>query len=114
LNQFPLTFGWYITGVAVYDDTGNNRLEGRDSDFFILHQGCIFHHLTSPVEVRRRYSKLADPNKRHIDLYKVFSKDIIKNGVFEGKYRTIDLEFVSQVLLRVGKYGKLNAGTKDI
>jgi DNA polymerase, archaea type len=21
-NQFPLTFGWYTTGVAVYDDTG--------------------------------------------------------------------------------------------
>src|SRR6188472_3709110 len=39
LNQFPLTFGWYTTGVAVYDDsTGRiHRIRGRDSDFFILH-----------------------------------------------------------------------------
>ena len=38
LNQFPLTFGWYTTGVTVYDDTGLNRVRGHDSDFFILHQ----------------------------------------------------------------------------
>src|SRR5215472_12246908 len=26
LNQFPLTFGWYTTGIAVYDDRGFNRV----------------------------------------------------------------------------------------
>jgi DNA polymerase elongation subunit (family B) len=114
LNQFPLTFGWYTTGIAVYDDTGHNRLEGRDSDFFILNQRCIFHHLASPIEVKRTYSRLVDPNKKHIDLCKVFSKPIIQNGVFEAKYRTADLDSVSQALLGVGKYGKLNAGFSDI
>jgi hypothetical protein len=34
LDQFPLTFGWYTTGVTLYDDTGLNRVRGRDSDFF--------------------------------------------------------------------------------
>ena len=36
LNQFPLTFGWYSTGVAVYEDTGSNRVRGCDSDFFCI------------------------------------------------------------------------------
>jgi DNA polymerase I len=113
LNQFPLTFGWYTTGIAVYDDVGL-RLKGRDSDFFVLHQRCIFYHLTSPVEVRKTYVQLVDSNKKHIDLNRVFSKPIIQNGVFEGRYRTTDLDSVSQALLGVGKYGKLNAGTSDI
>jgi DNA polymerase elongation subunit (family B) len=114
LNQFPLSFGWYTTGIAVYDGTGHNRLEGRDSDFFILNQRCMFHHLASPIEIKRTYCRLADPNKKHIDLYKVFDKTIIQNGVFQGKYRTTDLDSVSQALLGVGKYGKLNAGVVDI
>src|SRR5215469_13786794 len=87
LNQFPLTFGWYSTGVAVYDDTGLNRIRERDSDFFILHQRCIFHHLPSPIEIKKTYAQFADSNKKHIDLNKVFSKPIIQNGVFEGRYR---------------------------
>ena len=69
LNQFPLTFGWYTTGVTVYDDRGLNRVRGRDSDFFILHQRCIFHHLTSPIEVKKTYARLLDSNKKHIDLF---------------------------------------------
>ena len=114
LNQFPLTFGWYTTGVAVYDDKGIHRIKGRDSDFFVLHQRCMFYHLTSPIEVKKTYARLIDSNKKHIDLNKVFGKTIIQDGVFEGRYRTTDLDSVSQALLGVGKYGKLNAGTSDI
>jgi DNA polymerase elongation subunit (family B) len=57
---------------------------------------------------------LIGSNKKHIDLHNVFSKAIIQNGVFEGRYRTTDLDSVSQTLLGVGKYGKLTAGTSDI
>ncbi|MFY9871019.1 MAG: DNA polymerase domain-containing protein, partial [Candidatus Nitrosopolaris sp.] len=39
---------------------------------------------------------------------------IIQNGVFEGRYRTTDLDSVSQALLGIGKYGRLNAGISDI
>jgi DNA polymerase, archaea type len=114
LIQFPLTFGWYTTGVAVYDDAGINRISGRDSDFFVLHQRCIFYNLNSPIEVKKTYARLMDSNKKHIDLNKVFGKSIIQNGVFEGRYRTTDLDSISRALLRLGKYGKLNAGTSDI
>ena len=118
LNQFPLTFGWYTTGVAVDDDDDNtgglHRVRGRDSDFFILHQRCLLYHLKSPIELKETYARLADSNKKHIDLNKVFSKTIVQNGVFEGRYRTTDLDSVSQALLGVGKYGKLSAGTSDI
>lgn len=114
MNQIPLTFGWYTTGVAVYDDTGENRLRGRDSDFYVLHQRCLLYHLASPTEVKKTYCRLADLNKKHIDLNKVFDKAIIQGSVFEGKYRTTDLDSVSLALLGLGKYSKLNAGTTDI
>ena len=104
LNQFPLTFGWYTTGVAVCDDTGLNRIRGRDSDFFILHQRCIFYNLNSPIEVKKTYARLKDSNRKHIDLYKIYSKEIIKNGVFNKKYRTDRLDDVSNNLLGIGKY----------
>ena len=57
---------------------------------------------------------MVDSNKKHIDLNKVFDKAIIQDNVFEGRYRTTDLGSVSQALLGIGKYGKLNAGTSDI
>jgi DNA polymerase, archaea type len=121
LNQFPLTFGWYTTGVAVCDDTATGtrtaaglRARGRDSDLFILHQRCIFHQLSSPVEVKKTYTRLKDSNKKHIDLCRVFSKPIVQNNLFEGRYRTTGLDSVSHALLGMGKYGKLNAGTSDI
>ena len=74
----------------------------------------MLYHLKSPIELKETYARLADSNKKHIDLNKVFSKTIVQNGVFEGRYRTTDLDSVSQVLLEVGKYGKLSAGTSDI
>jgi DNA polymerase I len=103
LNQFALTFGWYTIGVAVFDDTGN-RIKGRDSDFFVLHQRCILYHITSPIEVKKTYARLVDSNKKHIDLNKIYSKEIIKNGVFNKRYRTDKLEDVAQGLLGIGKY----------
>jgi DNA polymerase elongation subunit (family B) len=113
LNQFPLTFGWYSTGVAVYDDQGN-RVRGRDSDLFILHQRCLLYGVQSPIELRKTYAQFKDKNKKHIDLFKVFEKPIIQNGVFEGRYRTTDLNTVSISLLHIGKYSDLNAGLVDI
>lgn len=53
-NQFTLTFGWYTTGVAVYDDKGN-RKEGRDSDFYILYQRCMYYNLDSPFDITDKY-----------------------------------------------------------
>jgi hypothetical protein len=113
LEQFPMTFGWYSTGVAVYD-AQRNRIRGRDSDLFILHQRCLLHGLQSPIELRKTYTRFRDMNRKHIDLVKVFEKPIIQNGVFEGRYRTTDLNTVTLSLLHVGKYTNLNAGLVDI
>jgi DNA polymerase, archaea type len=124
-NQFPLTFGWYTTGVAVYDDDNDNnnddynntglRIRGRDSDFFVLHQRCNLYGLKSPFEIKRTYVRLVDWEKRkHIDLHEVFSKSTIQDGVFEGKYRITGLDSVSQALLGIGKYAKLSTGAFDI
>jgi DNA polymerase, archaea type len=116
LNQFPLTFGWYSTGVVVYDEKTGQRVRGRDSDLFILHQRCLFHGLDSPVELspKKTYTRFKDCNKKHIDLYKVFEKNIVRKNLFDDRYRTTDLDSVSRALLGIGKYGKLNAGTINI
>jgi DNA polymerase elongation subunit (family B) len=114
LNQFPLTFGWYSTGVEVYDEMTGQRIKGRNSDLFTLHQRCIFHGLDSPVELKRTYARFKDPNKKHIDLCKIFENPTVQTNLFDGKYRATDLDSVSRALLGIGKYGKLNAGTDDI
>ncbi|MGB8938027.1 MAG: hypothetical protein WCC17_23300 [Candidatus Nitrosopolaris sp.] len=43
---------------------------------------------------------MVDSNKKHIDLNKIFV--IVQDGVFEGRYRTTDLDSVSQALLEIG------------
>ena len=113
LEQFPLTFGWYSTGLAVYDEQGN-RVKGRDSDLFILYQRCLLYGLQSLIELRKTYAQFRDKNKKHIDLIKIFEKPIIQNGVFEGRYRTTDLNSVSLSLLHTGKYSDINAGLIDV
>jgi DNA polymerase, archaea type len=115
-NQFPLTFGWYSTGVSIYDHKDNNlKLSGHDSDFYILHQRCLLYELNSPFEITYAYSKLRgeNSNRQHIDMNRVFNKDIIKDNVFGGRYRTSGLDNVSRALLGIGKYGDLNASRKD-
>lgn len=109
LNQFPLTFGWYTTGLAQYDEKGN-RIKGRDSDFFILHQRCLFHDLKSPVEITKKYTRLSI--NKHIDLNRIFSLPAIQNNVFGRRYRTAGLGDVSLALLGIGKLERLN--TKKI
>ncbi|MDF0682296.1 MAG: DNA polymerase domain-containing protein [Candidatus Nitrosocosmicus sp.] len=118
-DQFPLTFGWYTTGIAVYDDITGNRIRGKDSDFFILHHRCLYHNLDSPFEIspNKAYVTLRKGSfnqNKHIDLIKVFEKPIIKENVFEGKYRTTGLNAVSSALLQTSKYENMSAGNINI
>lgn len=113
-NQFPLTFGWYTTGVAVYDNNGN-RKEGRDSDFFIIYQRCLYHNIDSPFEIAGKYIGLKkDSENKHIDLIKVFEKPIIKDSIFEDRYRTAGLDAVSSALLGISKYDNIDAGSVNL
>ena len=115
-EQFALTFGWYTTGIAIFDSDGN-RKKGRDSDFFILHHRCLLYNLDSPFEIKERYIKFKEQVKRnhnHIDLIKVFEKPIVRDNVFEGRYRTTSLDAVSFALLGIRKYKNLNPGIEGI
>jgi len=107
LNKFCTTFGWYSTGVRKFNKK-KGKYEGHYSDLFLLHQRCIYHEIEnlSPIAIGERNSTpyFKDNDRKHIDLYKVYSKEIIKNGVFNKKYRTDKLDDVAQSLLGVGKY----------
>ncbi|WP_148687352.1 DNA polymerase domain-containing protein [Candidatus Nitrosocosmicus hydrocola] len=116
-NQFPLTFGWYTTGIAIYDAKNGKRLKGRDSDFFLLHQRCLYYNLDSPFELgyNRNYVSLKKGSiNKHLDLIKVFEKKVIQDNVFEGKYGTTSLENVSEALLGISKYDNKDAGSVNI
>jgi DNA polymerase, archaea type len=114
LEQFPLTLGWYTTGIAIFDSCGN-RKKGRDSDFFILHQRCLLYNLESPFEVKENYVKFKkDVKRNHIDLIKVFEKPIVKDNVFEGRYRTTSLDAVGSTLLGIRKYRDLDPGSEGM
>jgi hypothetical protein len=116
-NQFPVTFGWYTTGIAVYDDKTGKRIMGKDSDFFLLHQRCLYYNLDSPFEIGYKGSYIAlkkGSYNKHIDLKKVYGKKVIQNNVFEGKYGTPSLENVSSALLGISKYDNIDAGIVNI
>ncbi len=116
-NQFDRTLGWYTTGIAVYDEKTGKRIRGTDSDFFILHQRCLYYNLDSPFEIGYKGRHIAlkkGSTKKHIDLFKVFGNKAIQNNVFEGKYTTPSLENVSSALLGISKYGNMNAGSINI
>ncbi|MGD9673665.1 MAG: DNA polymerase domain-containing protein [Candidatus Nitrosocosmicus sp.] len=116
-NQFPLTFGWYTTGITIYDHKNEKRLKGRDSDFFILYQRCLYYNLDSPFEIGYNKNYIAlkkGSTNKHIDLIKVFEKKVIQDNVFEGKYGTTRLESVSSALLGISKYDNINAGIVKI
>jgi DNA polymerase elongation subunit (family B) len=119
LNEFNTTFGWYSTGVRRFSEK-KQKYEGQYSDLFLLHQRCIYHEIEnlSPIALGRRSNTpyLKDNNKKHIDLCKVYCKEIIKNGIFNKKYRTDRLDDVARSLLSIGKYSYNDpmTGTKVI
>ena len=114
LDKFELTFGWYTTGVAKYDSKTGEHTDGRDSDLFILDKRCKFYNIKSPVTYSQSGAStfFLDRNKKHIDLCKVYGKEIIQKGVFNDKYRTLHLEDVGQELLCFGKYTDSNNNKK--
>jgi DNA polymerase, archaea type len=111
LDKFDLTFGWYTTGVAKYDENTGDYLDGRDSDFFILDKRCEFHNIESPIAYSKSGSStfLYNRSRKHIDLCKVYGKEIIQKGVFNDKYRTLHLEEVGEALLDIRKFKDSNS-----
>ena len=114
LEKFELTFGWYTTGVAKYDSKTGEHIDGRDSDLFIIHNRCKFYNIKSPVTYSQSGAStfFLDRNRKHIDLCKVYGKEIIQKGVFNERYRTLHLDDVGQELLGFGKYTNSNNNKK--
>lgn len=96
IRRYPLTMGFNTTG--------------QDSDFATLDQRCKKLKIPSPVDV---YTFRSDNGKeftlyrlfdrRHIDLYKIFSKPMIKNSIFNNAYRSNKLNDIALALLGRGK-----------
>jgi hypothetical protein len=59
----------------------------------------------SPIALGERTNTpyFKDQGKKHIDLYKIYIKEILKNGVFNERYRTDKLDDVAQSLFGFGK-----------
>jgi hypothetical protein len=98
LDKFDLTFGWYTTCVAKYDPKTGDYIEGKDSDFCILDKRCQLHNIPSPVAYSQSGASTFLNNRKHIDLCKVYGKEIIQKGLFNDGYRTLHLDEVSEVL----------------
>jgi DNA polymerase elongation subunit (family B) len=90
VSQLPsLSVGWFTTGQA--------------SDLMILHERCIANGIESPVDISSGiFPRLKVKN--HIDLYRIFEKELVRSSIFENKYRSLKLEDVTQALLGKGKY----------
>ncbi len=73
--------------------------------------------MESPFEIGytgNSVSLKGSSENKHIDLIKVFEKQIIKDNVFEGRYKTTRLDTVSSTLLNITKYDSLGAGKDNI
>jgi DNA polymerase, archaea type len=44
----------------------------------------------------------------------VFEKQVVKDNVFEGRYRTAGLDSVSSALLHISKYDNIDAGSVNV
>src|SRR5207249_5678371 len=99
---------FFLIMISRKNNKKKGKYEGQYSDLFLLHQRCICHEIEdlSPIALGERNNTpyLRDNEKKHIDLYKIYSKEIIKNGVFNKKYRTDRLEDVGLSLSGIGKY----------
>jgi DNA polymerase, archaea type len=75
------------------------------SDLFVLNERCLKNGIPSPVEFDPQTGRPYIRGRVHIDLYEVFSKQMVKSTIFKDRYRTLKLDDVAQALLGHGKFG---------
>ncbi|MEP0826091.1 MAG: hypothetical protein HRF40_11455 [Nitrososphaera sp.] len=98
-DQLPmLSVGWYTTG--------------QESDLLILHERCVANGIVSPVDISSSLCP-SIKGKTHIDLYRIFDKELVKSSIFENKYRSLKLEDVAQALLEKGKHRGITGATVE-
>jgi hypothetical protein len=99
LLQYRWSMGWNTQGR--FENSGGNRV----FDLLILHQRCKANNVTSIIKLGKHgLPYIASREHQHIDLLNVYSKEMVKDGMYKGKYRTNKLNDVSKALLGYGKY----------
>ena len=98
-----LEYNWSIG----WNSQGNSETAGSGVfDLSILHKRCKANRINCIVELRNKgLPYLINDEHRHIDLHNIYSKEMVRNGMYHNAYRTNKLDDVSKTLLGYGKYG---------
>lgn len=123
--RYQLTIGWYSKGAKIMKDDGT--YEGKDSDLKVLDYVCRYYNIPSIITLDRRgtpyvngydiYLCSLNPYYRalnkfgryyHIDLYQVYKKLLVRQFVYNNKYKSLSLDSVCRAILGEGKYENLD------
>jgi DNA polymerase I len=117
INGYDWSIGFYSTGFRAYNPT-KGKVMGHDSDLIQLHKRLIRNNLESPIYISEHTNSpyLVGKNRNHVhlDAYKLFSNQVIRNSVYNGVYTSNDLDTISRVILgsdRGGKHEGLGGST---
>lgn len=97
--QYDWSIGWNTQGNP------NNAGGTKFFDLSILHDRCKAHGITSIVKLGAKGLPYIVGDHQRIDLLNVYSKVMVKDGMYHSAYRTNKLDDVSKALLGKGKYG---------
>ncbi len=76
--KYPMSIGWYTTGIEAM---------GNDSDLAVFDDRCFKNNIDSKIIFSNNI--LTIKGKKHIDLYQVFQKEMVKNSIFKNKYKSL-------------------------
>jgi DNA polymerase I len=99
LLNYQWSIGWNTQGNP------NNAGGTKVFDLYILHERCKANGINSIVKLGNKgLPYLIGDELKHIDLLNVYSKLMVKDGMYHSVYRTNKLDDVSKALLGYGKY----------
>lgn len=92
------------------DSEFESNITDTKCDLGILYHRCEANGIENIIS-RSKYGKRTFyrlDGLKHIDLYEVYRKPLVKTGIFHDIYRTLKLDEVSKVFLGYGKYNDLS------
>jgi DNA polymerase elongation subunit (family B) len=99
LLDYDWSIGWNTQGNP--SNAGGTKI----FDLYILHERCKANGINSIVKLDNKgLPYLIGDELKHIDLLNVYSKIMVKDGMYHSAYRTNKLDDVSKALLGYGKY----------
>jgi len=99
LLRYRWSIGWNTQGNA---KTATGK---KIYDLLILHDRCKKNGIKSRVRLGNKGLPCLIGNEiSHIDLYTVYTQEMVQDGMYHGAYRAKGLDDVSRALLGYGKY----------